>query len=93
MSRAYNRHQVGVRADEPDEPLTVRIGLPRIADGAYNVRRIGVGAEDLGVKTAAQLVEGIEVILRHSELQIFRIEPTERRDPHAESRGTSHGQN
>lgn len=91
--RTYNRHQVGVRADEPDEPLTVRIGLPRIADGAYNVRRIGVGAEDLGVKTAAQLVEGIEVILRHSELQIFRIEPTERRDPHAESRGTSHGQN
>jgi len=91
--RTYNRSMVGVRPDEPDEPLDVRIGLPRIAEGTYHVRRIGVGAEDLGVKTAPQLVEGIVVAVRHSELQIFRIEPTERRDPHAESRETNRGQN
>ena len=83
--RTYNRHMVGVRSDEPDEPLEVRIGLPRIAEGSYHVRRIGVGAKDLGVKSAAQLVEGISVTLRHSELQIYRTEPTERRNPHAES--------
>jgi hypothetical protein len=76
---------VGVRPDEPDEPLDVRIGLPRVAEGSYHVRRIGVGAKDLGVKSAEQLVEGISVTLRHSELQIYRIEPTRRRNPHAES--------
>jgi hypothetical protein len=75
----YNRNQVGVRPDEPDEPLTVRVGLPRIAEGAYHVRRIGVGAEDLGVRTAAQLIEGIEITLQHSELQVFAIAPAERR--------------
>jgi hypothetical protein len=71
----YGRDPLGVRADEPDEPLAVRVGLPRLAEGAYQVRRIGVGAEDLGVKTAAQLVEGIDVTLRHSELQTYAIEP------------------
>jgi hypothetical protein len=71
----YNRDMVGVRRDEPDEPLEVRVGLPRMVEGSYHVRRIGVGAEDLGVKTAAQLVEGLGVTLRHSELQVFAIEP------------------
>jgi hypothetical protein len=71
----YTSWAVGVKPDEPDEPLEVRVGLPRIAEGAYHVKRIGVGAEDLGVKTAAQLVEGIGVTLRHSELQVFAIAP------------------
>jgi hypothetical protein len=71
----YNRDPLGVRPDEPDEPLAVRVGLPRLAGGTYQLRRIGVGAEDLGEKTAAQLVEGIGVALRHSELQVFAIEP------------------
>jgi hypothetical protein len=71
----YNRDMVGVRRDEPDESLEVRVGLPRLAEGAYRVRRIGVGAEDLGVKTAAQLAEGLSVALRHSELQVFAVEP------------------
>ena len=76
-STTYNRHQVGVRPDEPDDPLTVRAGLPRMAEGSYHVRRIGVGAEDLGVKTAAQLIEGIEITPQQSELQVFAIEPVE----------------
>jgi hypothetical protein len=77
LPTTYNRNQVGVRPDEPDEPLTVRVGLPRLAEGSYHVRRIGVGAEDLGVKTAAQLIEGIEITPQQSELQVFAIEPVE----------------
>jgi hypothetical protein len=74
----YTSWAVGVSRDEPDELLAVRVGLPRIAEGAYQVRRIGVGAENLGLKTAAQLIEGIEVTLQQSELQVFAIEPAER---------------
>lgn len=73
--RTYNRNMVGVKPDEPDTSIPVRVGLPRIPAGTYHVKRIGQGAKDLGTMSGGELSKGIATELKPSELQFFAIEP------------------
>jgi hypothetical protein len=56
----------------PDLPL---LGWPLLGKDAHALRVVAPSV----VKTGEQLIEGIEVTLQHSELQVFAIAPAERR--------------